>query len=150
MVLEKYNKDLKSPKLDSKIKWMNKFILKYEYLLISNDMVMLEKVFDIKIPKQVDLDKCFDNLLAIKLQNSKAKDKQQAVNDLNILLLYQENLKPYLQFYFTILELGLIHNFTIWIKKFKESDIYLFHIKNVVQNERCIRWSQSLMASIIL
>jgi hypothetical protein len=127
---------------------MNKFISKYKSLLIFNDMAMLEKVFDIKIPKQIDLDKCFDNLLAIKLQNS--KDKQQAVNYLNILLSYQENLKPYLQFYFTILELGLTDTFTIWIKKFKQSDIYLFHNKNVVQNERCIRWSQSLMASIIL
>jgi hypothetical protein len=150
MVLEKYNKDLKSPKLNSKIKSMNTFILKYESLLISNDMAMLEKVFDIKIPNQIDLDKCFENLLVIKLQNSKAKDKQQAVNYLNILLSYQENLKPYLQFYFTILELGLSDTFTIWIKKFKQSDIYLFHNKNVVQNERCIRWSQSLMASIIL
>jgi hypothetical protein len=148
MILEKYNKDLKSHKLNSKIKWMNKFISKYKSLLIFNDMAMLEKVFDIKIPKQIDLDKCFDNLLAIKLQNS--KDKQQAVNYLNILLSYQENLKPYLQFYFTILELGLTDTFTIWIKKFKQSDIYLFHNKNVVQNERCIRWSQSLMASIIL
>jgi hypothetical protein len=148
MILEKYNKDLKSHKLNSKIKWMNKFISKYKPLLIFNDMAMLEKVFDIKIPKQIDLDKCFDNLLAIKLQNS--KDKQQAVNYLNILLSYQENLKPYLQFYFTILELGLTDTFTIWIKKFKQSDIYLFHNKNVVQNERCIRWSQSLMASIIL
>jgi hypothetical protein len=150
MVLEKYNKDLKSPKLNSKIKWMNTIILKYESLLISNDMAMLEKVFDIKIPNQIDLDKCFENLLVIKLQNSKAKDKQQAYNHLNNLLLYQENLKPYLQFYFTILELGLSDTFKIWIKKFKESDIYLFHIKNVLQNERCIRWSQSLMASIIL
>ena len=129
---------------------MNKFILRYETQLVSNDMEMLKKVFDIKIPTQVELDNCFEKVLAIKIRNSKPKDKQQAFNDLDILLLYQEKLKPYLQFYFTILELDLTEKFRIWINKFKESYIYRFHIKNVVQNERCIRWTQSLMASIIL
>jgi len=150
MVLEKYNKDLNSDKLSLKIERMNKFILRYETQLVSNDMEMLKKVFDIKIPTQVELDNCFEKVLAIKIRNSKPKDKQQAFNDLDILLLYQEKLKPYLQFYFTILELNLTEKFRIWINKFKESYIYRFHIKNVVQNERCIRWTQSLMASIIL
>ena len=45
MVLEKYNKDLKSPKLDSKILVLNKVLSKSESVLIFNDMTKLEKVF---------------------------------------------------------------------------------------------------------
>ena len=150
MVLEKYNKDLQSPKIYSKIKLINKFIFQSESLLISTDMAMIEKVFDIKIPRQSDLDKCFEKILSIKIRHSKPIDKQKAVDDLNNMLLYQEKLKPYLQFYFTMLELGLTDKFKNWVKRFTVSDIYLFHINNILQNERSIRWGHSLIASIIL
>ena len=142
MVLEKYNKDLKSPKLDSKILVLNKGLSKFESVLVSNDMTKLEKVFDIKIPSQDDLDE-ITNLLTIKLNYfipTIIKETKQIDN----IFLYQKEITPYLQFYFTILELDLTDKFKIWIKKFKESDIYLFHITNVIQIERSIRWFYSI------
>ena len=148
-LLERYNDNLQSDDLRRKIKDLNKYLDKFEDKFIDIDKAMLENVFDIKIPTQKDLDLCINNLIGIKIRCPKPIDKEKAVKDLDIILSYQENLKPHLQFYFTILELNLNEVFYLWIKKFKESRIYLFHIKNVIKNERAKRWSQTLMASIM-
>jgi hypothetical protein len=142
MILEKYNKDLKSPKLDSKILVLNKILSKFESILISNDMAKLEKVFSIKLPSQNDLNG-ITTLLTIKIDYFEPKSIKNT-KEIDNIIIYRNHITPYLQFYFTILELGLSDTFTIWIKKFKQSDIYLFHIKNVIQIERAIRWSYSL------
>jgi hypothetical protein len=148
-LLERYNDNLQSDDLSRKIKNLNKYLDKFEDKFINIDNAMLENVFDIKIPTQKELDFCINNVIGIKIRCSKPIDKEKAVKDLNIILSYQENLKPHLQFYFTILELNLTEVFAVWIKKFKDSKIYLFHIKNVIKNERAKRWSQTLIASIM-
>jgi len=119
--------------------------------LIDSDMNMLKKVFDIEIPSQENLDRCIKKVLEIKIRHSNANTKKQSVKDLDTILLYQKELSPYLQFYFTILELKLEHTFKDWIKKFKSpNNIYHFHINNVTKNERAIRWGQTLIGSIII
>jgi|688.fasta_scaffold116094_2 hypothetical protein len=148
-LLERYNDNLQSDELSRKIKDMNKYLDKFEDTFIDIDKSMLENVFDIKIPTQKELDLCINNVIGIKIRCPKAIDKEKAVKDLDIILSYQENLRPHLQFYFTILELHLNDVFAVWIKKFKESRIYFFHIKNVIKNERAKRWGQTLMASIM-
>ena len=148
-VLEKYNVCLESKKIKSEIDLLRDKIIKSKDNLLNADMVTLKKVFTIKIPSQEDLDLCVDNLLKIKILHSKAKEKEDAVKNLYDLLLYQDSLLPYLQFYFTILELGEPDILYDWISKFKSSDIYHFHVKNVSQNERAVRWGQTLLASII-
>ena len=148
-LLERYNENLQSDDLTRKIKDLNKYLDKFKDKFIDIDKSMLENVFTIKIPTQKELDFCINKVIGIKIRCSKPIDKEKAVKDLDIILSYQENLKPHLQFYFTILELNLKEVFAVWIKKFKESRIYLFHIKNVIKNERAKRWSQTLMASII-
>jgi hypothetical protein len=145
-VLENYNKGLQSPDLASRIKGLNMYLKDSENLL-EVDMAMLEKVFDIKIPDQEALTSIVNNLLELTIRNSNPKKKRQAVLDLNIFV-YQEKLNPYLQFYFTILELNLEDKFDYWISRFKASDIYRFYTRNVTENERAIRWGQTLLASI--
>ena len=149
-LLERYNDNLQSDELRIKINDLNKYLDNFDDKFIDIDKAMLENVFDIKIPTQKELDLCINNVIGIKIRCPKAIDKEKAVKDLDIILSYQENLRPHLQFYFTILELHLKDVFAVWIKKFKESRIYLFHIKNVIKNERAKRWSQTLMASIII
>jgi serine/threonine protein kinase len=148
-LLERYNDNLQSDELRRKINDLNKYLDKFEDTFIDIDKAMLENVFDIKIPTQKELDLCVNNVIGIKIRCPKAIDKEKAVKDLDIILSYQENLRPHLQFYFTILELHLKDVFAVWIKKFKESRIYFFHIKNVIKNERAKRWGQTLMASIM-
>jgi len=146
-VLEKYNVELKSPNLSSRIKRINMYLDSSENLL-AVDMAMMKKVFDIAIPSQTELTKCVDTLLAIPIRHKNAKDKKEAVAKLDILV-YQEKLNPYLQFYFTILELNLENKFTDWIERFHASDIFRLYKKNVTQNERAIRWGQTLLASLM-
>ena len=148
-VLEKYNNCLESNELKGKIDLLYKELVQSKDYLLDSDSHNLEKVFDIKIPSQEELDLCVSKVLKIKIRHSKAKEKEDVVKNLENLLLYQQDLKPYLQFYFTILELNDRSILKDWINRFKISSIYLFHIKNVSQNERATRWSQTLMASII-
>ena len=88
----------------------------------------------------------FPYLLDISLAN--LSEKKLAVKKLDILL-YQEKLRSYLQIYYTIMDLKLEDKFSEWINKFKNSDIYIFYTKNIIQNERAVRWGQTLLASII-
>ena len=148
-LLERYNDDLQSDELTRKIKYLNKYLNRFEDEFLYIDNAMLENVFDIKIPTQKDLDLCINNMLGIKIRCPKPIDKEKAVKDLDIILSYQEKLIPHLQFYFTILELHLEKLFLVWIKKFKESRIYVFHINNLIKNERAKRWGQTLIASIM-
>jgi hypothetical protein len=148
-ILKKYNECLESKKLKSKIDALRGMIVKSKDDLIKADMVILKKVFTIETPRQEDLDFCIEKVLKLTIRHHKAKEKESAVKNLEQILIYQDTLKPYLQFYFIILELDSIDIISEWVAKFKSSDIFLFYLKNVSQNERAIRWGQSLMASII-
>ena len=147
-LLEKYNTITKSNDLHSKIILLNNNIKKSKTFLIECDINMLNNVFSIKVPSQKDFNQCFAEILNIPIRYPNAKKKEEAVKNLENLLLYQNELNHYLQFYFTILELGFEKIFENWIVKFKKSEIYFLHLNNVTQTQRSIRWGQSLMASI--
>ena len=87
-------------------------------------------------------------LLKIRIRHSNAKEKEEVVRNLESIISYQESLIPFLQFYFTILELNQ-EILLYWIDRFKVSTIYHFYLKNVHQIERAKRWGQTLLASII-
>ena len=150
-LLERYNDDLHSDELRSKIKHLNKYLDKFEDKYIDIDNAMLENVFDIKIPTQKELGLCVIKLLTIQIPNPNyiidEKIKlhiEDTVKEFDILLSYEYELSPYLQFYFTILEMNLDNKFAEWIKKFTKSDIYKFYSANVLNTQRAKRWGQSL------
>ena len=168
-LLERYNKDLQSQSLQTKIQEVTTFLLDNKDKLISFDMVMLEKVFDIKIPSQEDLDKCVTDVLNLKIYapygirsfvvgggvyHGRAHDYkfdlesiEYAIRNLYDILRYQDELKIYLQFYFTILELNLQDEFGDWLNRFEQSDIYYFYTKNILKNEQSRRWAKTLIFS---
>ena len=146
-ILEKYNISLLSTEISDHIKRLNKY-LKTNTKLVDVDKAMLQKVFNIPIPTQDELTDIRDTILSIPIRESDPDIKIKATEALNILV-YQEMLNPYLQFYFTIYETNTEDIFAIWIAEFLASDIYIFYEKNVSQNERVIRWGQTLLASII-
>ena len=152
-LLERYNDNLQSDELSRKIKDMNKYLDKFEDTFIDIDKAMLENVFDIKIPTRKDLEMCFIKLLTIQIPNPiydiDEKTKlhiEDTIKELNVLLSYEYELRPYLQFYFTILEMKLHNKFFDWIKNFTKSDIYKFYSANVLNTQRAKRWGQSLSA----
>ena len=164
-LLERYNKDLHSSLLDTKIKEANAFLDKNKQDLIKIDMDMLENVFDIEIPSQEELDKCISVILNLKiyipwdmrmvvagvqpkLYSFNLEPITTGIKQLNSVLDYEDKLKSYLKFYFTILELHLEEvEFNGWVTKFKSSPIYEFYTKNYLQNERARRWSKTLLIS---
>lgn len=146
-ILENYNEYLQSPYLSYRIKSLNIYLKESEGL-IDVDKAMLEKVFNIEVPDQTKLTNTVNNLLEITIRHSNPDNKRNAVSELDIIV-YQEKLNPYLQFYFTIFELNLEDKFSDWIYRFRNSELYLFYLKNVNSNERAIRWGQTLLASII-
>jgi hypothetical protein len=152
-LLERYNDNLQSDELSRKIKDMNKYLHKFEDKFIDIDKAMLENVFDIKIPTRKDLEMCLIKLLIIQIPNPSynidEKTKlyiEDTIKELDVLLSYEYELIPYLQFYFTILELQLESKFFDWIKNFTKSDIYKFYSVNVLNTQRAKRWGQSLSA----
>jgi hypothetical protein len=148
-ILEKYNFSIESEELNKKIILFTKNIKKSKSVLLKQDISMLNNVFSITIPTQEDLNHSINEILKIAIRYPDAVAKEKVVQNLETVLLYQNELNHYLEFYFTILELGLQNKFKVWIKKFKKSDIYVLHINNVTQIERAVRWGQTLLASII-
>jgi len=161
VLLEKYNEDLKSRQIDEKIKQVNEFLTRNKQKMILFDKNMLEKVFDITIPSQQELDTCTNDILQLKIYIPYAlrgveirrnytfdpKLIKDAIEKLNTVLLYEDELKSYLTFYFTILELNLNGEFNEWVEKFKKSAIYDFYTQNCLHSERSRRWSTSLLIS---
>jgi tRNA A-37 threonylcarbamoyl transferase component Bud32 len=152
-LLERYNDNLQSDDLSRKIKNLNKYLDKFEDKFIDIDNAMLENVFDIKIPTQKDVELCLIKILSIEIPNPSYNIDEKiklhiedTIKELDICLSYEYELSPYLQFYFTILEMQLDNKFSDWIKNFTKSDIYKFYSLNVINTQRAKRWGQSLSA----
>ena len=146
-ILEKYNISLLSTEISDHIKRLNNY-LKINTKLVDVDKAMLQKVFNIPIPTQDALTDIRDTILSIPIREYDPDIKRKATEALNILV-YQEMLNPYLQFYFTIYETKTEDIFVEWIQDFLSSEIYKFYTNNASQNERVIRWGQTLLASIL-
>jgi hypothetical protein len=152
-ILERFNQKLKNKELELKITTLSDILDKTESDLISNDIDMLEKVFTIKTPDQNELNRCIYDLLQINLKRTPAKEdnilKEKLTKKFELLINYQEEIQPYLQFYFTILDLNIDDTFLKWIVKFESSSLYKFYVTNITQVQQSIRWSQTLMESRI-
>jgi serine/threonine protein kinase len=161
VLLQRYNINLQSVSLLQKIEEVNKFLDENKEEMINFDKDMLKKVFTIKIPSQEDLDTCVNNILQLEIYlpfdvriNTLRKGYtfnlepiKDATEKLNSVLRYEDELKSYLKFYFTILELHLDVEFNEWVKQFKNSEIYSFYRQNYLQTERARRWSTTLLMS---
>ena len=79
-----------------------------------------------------------------KFELTPIEDSSQNLYDI---LSYQDKLKIYLQFYFTILDLNLEDEFGDWLNRFEKSEIYYFYTKNILKNEQARRWAKTLLIS---
>ena len=143
-ILKAYNKILKSKKIQDKINLIRS-LNNPDYIKIDN--FRLENVFNIVLPYQHVLDKAVSDILEVQIgigydkvyKTIKTKALEKALNKA---VEYQKKLEPYLQVYYTILELKLF-NIT-WQYKFEESELFRFYKANVDTNNRAIRWSITL------
>ena len=145
-ILTRYNKFLKSKKIQAKIDTLRS-TNSPEYIKI--DLFQLEKVFNILLPDQHTLDKAVSDILDVQIainSNNEIIPLRGALREtlreaLREAVAYQVELEPYLQLYYTILE---INEYTAWVDKFEKSELFRFYKANVDTNNRAMRWSITL------
>lgn len=108
--------------LTEKINELENYILTNKDELINNDKTMLDKVFNIEYPSQNEIDTKINNLLSVSIKSNFGQ-KSQVIKEFSNILKYYNELKPYLQFYYTIIETDLQNVYNDWLTKFKSSDI---------------------------
>ena len=112
------------------------------------DLIMLNECFRIELPSQEKLNKTRANLLEIPIRYINASVKEQCFDRLEEIIDYQYRLEPFLDMYYTILELELKDDYSNWVSEFLKSRIYKFYIANKIENDRACRWGETLLASI--
>lgn len=147
-ILEKYNSIISSD-IKSILNILKTFLKQSEDILLMIDMTRLEDVFDIIIPEQLELTHIMDIVLKIPIVWKDAQDKLDIVSNIRNIS-YETELEPYLQLYYTILELKLEDKFSDWINRFRTSNIYNFYLKNTIRFSQALRWSKTLRASIVI
>ncbi len=137
--LELYSDKLNQPVLRSKISSMTSTLNIQKDKLIEIDRLRLDKVFDIKIPTQKLIDDTCKTILSISVT-----DKNNTAKEIFKPLVYHSQIEPYVEMYYTILELDLSREFEDWIKKFLDSDIYKLYIGNTDLITETERWVETL------
>lgn len=149
-ILEKLNTHLKSEKLKRYIKSKkdiieNKAVKK---IFIDKDIEIIERVFNISIPNQKEIDDAISEVLRINIRHNNPKDKVNSTDKLLLLTQYEKELGFYLQIYYTILEINLKILFKSWLDRFLSSDIFIFYKKNNLKVKHALRWSTTVLESI--
>ena len=116
--------------------------------MIAVDIKTLDSLFEISTPSQKALSSTRKTLLGIPIRHRDASLKEKYIRQLDKLLEYQRALLPFIDVYFTILELDLEKDYDLWLKSFKSSKVYAFFMHNKVKNDRARRWGVTLSASI--
>ena len=148
-ILEKYNISNKFLDMENVLIILRNSLSQSENVLLMLDMTTLENVFDIVVPTQSEITEIMDSVLRIPILWKKVQDKLDVISKIRNIS-YHKELKPYLQLYYTILELKLEDKFYDWIKRFQTSNIYKFYLKNEVKLSQSLRWSKTLRASIVI
>jgi serine/threonine protein kinase len=106
--------------------------------LVAKDRDMLEQAFQIPTPRPDPSD-----ILVIPIRSSCEK-KSVDVSDLATFI---QTITPYLQFYYTIIELNL-EPLIPWTNRFKTSEQFQFYSTHGTKVRRVIRWAAVLRSSI--
>ena len=147
-LLRGYNKTLLSQRISAHIATLRS-CLKISTELIEGDKKILEKVFTvIALPDAAKFEKGCAEVLGTRIRHPEPLGKKNRVGALKKMMTYRHELQPYLQFYYTILELHLEKTFDVWIRKFRSSAIFKFNEKYSLLAERASRWGETLVASI--
>ena len=129
----------------------HKCVIKNKSLLIGKyNSEMLNNVFNLVLPDKDTLIKTRCKLLELPLRYRNSSVKEKLNTDFNELLGYQKLVEPYIMILYTILELNLERYYSLWIKRFYKSDIFIFYSENKIANDRATRWGDTLLASIMV
>ena len=141
-----YNLKLEGRPLETEISGMMDFLVENKPKLIEIDILRLDKVFNIEVPKQKDIMAACNRLFDLNIKHRLTVDRHLDV--VLGFLSYHTEIEPYLDMYYTILELKIQDDYSEWVSKFLNSDIYKTYEFNRLTAEAALRWSKTLVASI--
>lgn len=147
-ILTGYNKYLEDFDISSKIKSIKALVKANKQYMIEVDTEVLKKYKEISIPNEKLIKKAVYKMLSIDIKSKQSvKEKLQTIKDLNIFKFYYD-LKPYLQFVYTIREVGIEDEFSDFLNDFLTSPQYMLYTRNVNDISQAVRWSECIHASI--
>lgn len=148
-ILHNINLTLISDKINDKIEKYKKILSKYSSKFIEKDLTILDKVHTLSYDlNQNSLLTLYNEILNISIRNTSPYMKKEFYNRVSYYSRIKKELEPYLQLYYTILELKIQSLFSEWIFRFENSKLFLFYNANINFIERMERWSETLINSI--
>ena len=144
-LLIEINNNLNNDELNKKISILQSFLNKKKYIYITNDLKMLNKCFDIKLPSKTVLD-YFSRVITIDFKRKKNID----IFRKDFLLAYNFiiDLEPYIDIYYTILETKIYDEYKQWIDTFIKSDIWMYY-KDYIDKYHMIDRYTTLQSNIL-
>lgn len=136
-ILNNYNKCLKSPIIGDKIKELLTSISSPDGY-IAMDNARLSKVFNIKLPDMDELRNDMGAILDIPVGD---KGHHTLIDRFITNSKFISDLQPYMQMYYTILELDLTSNYKDWIEKFQTE---YYYSNNISMVSKTMRWIYTL------
>jgi serine/threonine protein kinase len=136
------------PEVKDRINALSTRLAESKERCIEEDLAILGDVFNIELPQQEELSEAREQLLKLPIRHRNASVKEQRFDNLEAMLKYQDETQPFLDSYFTLMELGFDEEYTVWVEAFCRSRVYKFYIANKIENDRSWRWGETLLASI--
>lgn len=146
-VLFKYNKeaDLNDTQITQAIASMEEIIEEpsRKKKMIEVDIIALEDYFNIRLITPEDIENAKK---IIPILRSRKQDRRRYSTLVNKLYYFKQSIQPYLQYFYTIKEVGLdsLSPYSEWIEFFEQGDIYEFYVNYIKSIDRFIRWNEVL------
>jgi hypothetical protein len=148
-ILHNINLTLISDKIYDKIEKYKKILSKYSSKFIEKDLTILDKVFTLSYDlNQNSLLTLYNEIFDISIRHTSPYIKKDFYKRVSYYSIIKKELEPYLQLYYTILELKIQSLFSEWIFRFENSELFLFYNDNINFIERMERWSETLINSL--
>jgi hypothetical protein len=151
-VLNGYNKKLNSKELVIIVKNINDVISRSRSVMISSDYKMLWKYQNIELPNMIDIQDDSKSILNITIISKKLLTQNKEV--IKLIERYLKNITffteilPYLQFMYTIREIGSEKIYSKFLKTFLTSVHYKTYDKYCISINRTYRWCNTLINSL--
>lgn len=152
-ILDGYNKKLQSKELKDDIKKITKTLVKFKKQMIKNDNKLLYEYKTLQLPNIIQIKDVSKRILIIKINSKRLKSGKKQV--LKLIERYYSNISffsdilPYLQFVYTIREIGIEKVYNTFLSTFLSSPQYKFYVQNYQIINKTSRWCQTLIDSCL-
>ena len=144
-LLIEINNNLNNYELGETISILKSFLIKKKIKYITNDLKMLNKCFDIKLPSKNYLDYF---LMVITIDFKRKRDVDMFRKYFLLEYKFIIDVEPYIDIYYTILETKIYDEYKQWIDTFINSDIWMYY-KDYIDKYHMIDRYTTLQSNIL-